>query len=188
MTDERCQRALEWAELVDHWAGDLAPEVQDALDEHMLGCASCNALSARVAAITEALRAALPPVITAERLAALRARGLRVLENPMHPGERREVFFPRDVDLLIHRLSGHSLADATRVEFTLVDEDTGDVMAHVEHAPFDVASGSVLVACQKHYAVMPPNTVARTRVFTASGGSSEQTFTILHRYASAEDG
>jgi hypothetical protein len=56
-------------------------------------------------------------------------------------------------------------------------------MAHVEDAPFDVASGSVLVACQKHYAAMPPNTVARMRIVRTAGSSSEHTFTILHRYA-----
>lgn len=186
MTHAACTQRLPWAQLVDYWAGELPPEELDTVDAHLMGCATCTAESARVAAITETVRGLLPPVITTELLEALRRRGVRVLENPMQPGERKDVVFPSDVDLLIHRLAELPVANATRVQFTLSDEDTGKIMARVEDAPFDAATRSVLVACQKHYASMPPNTVATVRVFEASGASTEQVYTILHHYEQPE--
>jgi ferric-dicitrate binding protein FerR (iron transport regulator) len=52
----RCERARQWASLrVD---GELS-ELEDALlEKHLEGCASCDAFAARLAATTEAVRAA----------------------------------------------------------------------------------------------------------------------------------
>jgi hypothetical protein len=175
-----CAERIAWAELVDYWAGDLAAERQDAIDEHLMGCSTCTAESARVAAITEAVRGMLPPIVSTEMVAVLRKRGLRVLENPMQPGERKEVVFPSDVDLLLHRLQGLPLGDAASVHFTMLEESTQRVMARADDVPFDRTTGSVLVACQKHYASMPHDTVAEIRVRSASGQESVQRFTILH--------
>ena len=50
----------------------------DKVDEHLFGCAACTATSARVAAVTEAVREALPPVVSRARVDKLRASGLRL--------------------------------------------------------------------------------------------------------------
>jgi anti-sigma factor RsiW len=74
-----CQDPVSWATLVDYWAGEQDELATVALEEHLFGCADCTATSARVAAVTEALRAAIPPVISRRRVDQLRAHGTRVL-------------------------------------------------------------------------------------------------------------
>src|SRR4029453_8735554 len=63
-----CPNPVAWATLVDYWAGELDAEAAAALEEHLFGCADCTTASARVSAVTEALRAALPPVVSRERI------------------------------------------------------------------------------------------------------------------------
>lgn len=176
-----------WAQLVDYWAGDLdaEPAQVEELELHLLGCDSCSALSARVAALTESLRQLYPPLLTADRLRELKARGVAIVENPMLPGERREVVFPADAAILLHRLGGLPLRDAARVSFTLRVEHSGDELVRVEDAPHDAERGEVLVACQQVFSIVPPDTVAEVSVFDAAGREVQRaTYTILHQYAS----
>lgn len=179
-----CVTRLTWAQLVDYWAGDLPVEQQDAVDEHLIGCELCTAESMRVAAVTEAMRSILPPIVSLELVEKLRQRGLSVLENPIHPGERKEILFPNAVDVLIHRLTSLPLADAVRVDFKLSGEDGGKVLIQVNDVPFDRATGSVMIACMKHYPG-PADTVAETRVTDSAGAQTVQVFTILHRFEQA---
>jgi hypothetical protein len=173
---------VKWETFVAYWAGDLPEEEELTLEEHLFACAECTRESARVAAVTETLRASIPPLLTPELYARLRAKGLRCLENPMLPGERKEQRFPRDVELLVHRLGGLDLADAENVHFTLRQEGTDHVMASMENAPFDRAGNAVLLACQHHYASLPPDTVAEIRVKDRSGREHVATYTILHHF------
>ena len=62
-------------ELVTYWAGEVDPAEVDRLDEHLMGCATCTEASARISAVTEALRALIPPTMDHARLALLRAHG-----------------------------------------------------------------------------------------------------------------
>jgi hypothetical protein len=176
---------LDWENLVNYWADDLTPEGEAACDEHLFGCGACTELSTRVAALTETIRNLIPPLLTPEALAKLAARGLAIVDNPMQPGERREVVFPKTADILLHRLQGLALDKATRVSFIMRVESTGDILTSIDEAPFDRMRASVLVACQKHYGVFPPDTVAEVRVHDADGGEHLTTYTILHRFEAA---
>jgi anti-sigma factor RsiW len=177
---------LDWAGLVDYWAGDLSPAEEATHDEHLFGCEACSALSARVAELTETLRHMIPPLITPERLAKLAASGLQIVENPMQPGDRREVVFPKSADILLHRLGGLLLDNATRVSFVLRSESTNAVISAVPDAPVDRATGTMLVACQQHFAAYPADTVAEVRVHAADGGERLNVYTILHRFESSQ--
>ncbi len=177
-----CLTPLSTELLAAYWAGDLSASELEAADEHLMGCAACTQASSRLAEVSEALRRLLPPVVSAATLHALRERGLRVHENAMQPGERREVPFPAHIDVLVHALSGLELAQATRVDFVLRDEQTGRILVAAEGVPFERERCAVLVACQKHYAAFPADTVAELRVASAAGEQSA-TYTILHRYA-----
>jgi hypothetical protein len=143
-----CLHPVPWEDLVAYWADDLAPDGLERVEAHLMGCAGCSAISADVAAVAGAIRAMIPPLISAARLAELRARGLRVVENPMAPGDRKPVVFGPEIDLLIHRLGGLDLARAESVRVTVSIEETGVVVRDDPHAPFDRASGEVLVACR----------------------------------------
>ena len=168
--------------LVAYWAGDLPEQEEAALEEHLFVCEPCTRESARVAAVTEAVRGMIPPLLSPEAYAQLVARGLRCLENPMMPGQRKEAPFPRDVDLLIHRLEGLDLTEAEQVSFTLRPEGSEHVMVAVERAPFDRAESALLLACQHHFAVLPHDTVAEVRVRDRHGKERVSTYSILHRF------
>ncbi len=174
-----CESPIAWSALVDYWAGDLTEPELEALEEHVFACAACAAESARVAAVTEALRTSVPPLLTAALHAELVGR-MPIAENPMVPGERREVPFPRE-GMLLHRLTGLDLEDATRVGFVLRVEGTERVLFSHPDAPFDRARGEVLLACQAHFAGLPRDNVAEVRVHDADGGERVAIYTILHR-------
>ena len=133
----------------------------------MIACAACAAAAERIAVITEGIRASISPFIRARELDALRARGLRVEENPVRPGERVPVLFRRDVDLLIHRLRELDLSRAERVQVKVSSEKTGEVMMESPAVPFDAARGEVLIACQRHFSEMPPDVVFEVSVVEA---------------------
>ena len=177
-----CPAPLPWDTLVDYWAGDLDETATDAVEEHLFGCAACTAAAARVAAVTEALRSALPPIVSRARVEQLRARGVRVRENAFAPGQREQVLFTRDADLLIHRLEGLDLTRADRVDFRITAESTGELIAAVDAVPFDAAAGALLVACQRHYAALPADTVMSVAVHAPGLPPATATYTILHRF------
>jgi hypothetical protein len=177
-----CTRAIDEQTLVDYWAGDLGAAEIDAIDEHLMGCATCSASSGRIAAISAALREQVPPVLRGGDLARLAARGMRIVENSFSPGERREVEFPAGVDLLVHRLVGLDLTHASRVSFTMSVESTAAVLGATDDAPFDRDAGAVLVACRPHYAFMPPDTVADISVHGADGSRRDYRYTLLHLF------
>jgi hypothetical protein len=178
-----CAAPLSWEQLVAYWAGDVPPDDEAAFDEHLMGCPVCCAASARVAAITEALRAMIPAIVTRGVVAQLQNRGLRIRESAFMPGERREEWFTADVDILIFRLGGLDLAQAARVEFSLRDEDSGVLLTMVPAAPFDAGAGALLLCCQRHYASLPPNVIAEVRVFEREGRESVTSYGIQHRLA-----
>jgi len=171
---------IPWETLVAYWAGDLDTASSDRLEEHLFGCDECSALAERVAAVTEALRTMIPAFLSPAQLAALRASRLRIEDNPLSPGERKTAAFMRDVDVLLHRLRGLDLSSAERVSVTIRIEETGDVLIDEPSVPFDATSSEVLVACQRHFAVFPPNIVVEVRAREASGKERSASYPIPH--------
>jgi len=112
---------------------------------------------------------------------ALAAQGKRVLEDAFAPGDRREILFPANADLLIFRLGGLDLARAERVSFSLRTESTGELLVEIDRVPFERGEGSVLLACERHHASLPPDIVAELRIHEPAG-ERVATCTILHRF------
>jgi Putative zinc-finger len=177
-----CSAPIEWATLVEYWAGDLEAGEQETLEAHLMACGSCSAESERVAAITERLRHALPPVLSPEELANLRARGLRIRENPIAPGEVNRPRIGSDVDVFLHRLGGLELAHAERVSFEMREEGTDHVMISIDDAPFDRAGNELLLACHSHYSELPHDVVVDVRTHRDDGGQALATYTIHHEF------
>jgi len=177
-----CAAPIGWEALVAYWSNDLDAGEIDRIDEHLMGCDPCSAESARVAAVAGAVRAVLPPFVDHARLEGLRARGLRIRENPIQPDERRVVTFSADIDLLIHKLRGLDLTEATNVGIAMTVEETGELMLAEPSVPFDRDSGEVLIACQVHFAAYPPNVVAEVRTTDATGATRTTRYPIPHIY------
>jgi hypothetical protein len=78
---------------------------------------------------------------------------------------------------------GLDLAGAERVAFRITAESTGALIAELESAPFEPAEGAVLVACQRHNAAFPHDTVMAVSIHTPGAPPRTATYTILHRYA-----
>lgn len=177
-----CSNAIAWDTLVDYWAGELDDASTETVEDHLFGCADCTAAAARVAAVTEAVRAALPPAVTRRHVERLRASGARIRENDFTPGDRREVQFDAGADLLIHRLGGLDLTGAERVALRITSESTGALVAADDAITFDAAEGAVLVACQRHYAALPHDTVMEVSVHAGAAPPRRATYTILHAF------
>lgn len=175
-----CSEPIPFARLVDYWAGDLETAEVDAIDEHLLGCAHCTGESVSVARLVTALRGAIPPIVSAEQLRELAARGLAIVTNDFTPGERKEVVFARGVDLLVHRLGGLALADATSVSVEVTVESTHALLMRDDGVPFDRERGEVLIACQRHFASMPPDVVFEVSVHRASGAVTRTRYAVPH--------
>ena len=65
-------------------------------------------------------------------------------------------------------------------------EETGELLFEDPSAPFDRDSGEVLIACQRHFAGMPPNIVAEVRMRDALGAEQVARYLIPHVYQRAE--
>jgi hypothetical protein len=180
-----CTTPLSFETLVAYWAGDLPEPQTEAVDAHVMGCAACAPASERIAVVTETIRASIPSFISARELDALRARGLRVEENPVRPGERAPVLFRRDVDLLLHRMGELDLSRAERVQVRVSSEKTGQVMIESAAVPFDPVGGEVLIACQRHFSEMPPDVVFEVSVIEAGVIKSSATYLVPHLYEPA---
>jgi hypothetical protein len=180
-----CARPLSFETLVAYWAGDLPAAETDAVDAHVMGCAECTRASERVAAVTEGMRATLSPFISAAELAALRARGLRIEENTIQPGQRTPLTFRADVDLLIHHLGGLDLSHVERVHIHVRNEDSGELISENPTVPFDAAAGEVLIACQRHFAALPPNIVFEVTAIEAGVSRPPARYLVPHRYEAA---
>jgi hypothetical protein len=148
-----------------------------------MGCAACTAASAGIAAIASGIRAMIPPFVTASIVAELRAKGLRIEENAVLPGDRHELVFRPGVDILLHRLGGLDLADVERVDVRILVERSGELLFLAPAAPFDATSGEILVACQRHFAALPPDVVFEVRARTRSGGERVTSFLVPHVFA-----
>ena len=177
-----CDAPIGWEALVAYWADDMDAAETDRIDEHLLGCGTCSAESASVAALAGALRSILPPFLDHARLETLRAKGLRIRENPVHPDERKPAVFPADIDLLILKLKGLDLTAATTVGISITVEETGEVLLAEPTVPFDRDSGEVLIACQRHFAGYPPNVIAEVRTSDASGSQRTERYPLPHVY------
>ena len=179
-----CARPIAFETIVAYWASDLSIQEAEAFEAHAMACAECTAASERVAAVTEAFRNLIPPLIDARELETLRASGLQIEENRMVPGERKEVRFRAGLDMLIHRLGGLDLSRAERVRVVVRVESTREVLLENPRAPFDRASGEVLVACQAHFAAFPPDVLIEVEAIEPDGSSSRASYPIPHHFES----
>lgn len=146
-----------------YWLGELDERDGAALEAHVFECEACAEASSRTAALVRALRATLPPVITAARLAALRARVPALKQAAVAPGGRGTVAFAAGDELFVLQLRA-DLAAVDRVDLS-IELPGGPAVFEWPDAPFDREAPALFVLCQRHFVEQgfPPRVHMRLR-------------------------
>jgi hypothetical protein len=181
MTDV-CATPIGDEQLIAYWAHDLDEATAARVEEHLFSCDACTLACKRIAQVAEAIRTMIPPVISRNDLEALRARGLKIEENAVDVGTRKSCLFRSGVDILLHVLRGLDLSHTERVRVTVSDEISGAVIFESADAPFDRATGEILIACQRHFASFPPNVVFDVSAIDGQGGARNGRFVVPHAF------
>lgn len=177
-----CPKPIGIESLVAYWAGDLDPTESDDLEAHVFGCATCTALSERIAAVTEKMRSLEPAVIPAARLDELRAAGRHIEDHFVAPGERSRVRFTAQ-EIIVHHLGGLDLEDVERVSVVVSSDGTKQVVTEYPSVPFDPKRGEVLIACQRHFAVFPPDIAFEVTTFAGGAPKKTTRYVVDHEWA-----
>lgn len=132
-----CAAPLDLPVLIDYWLGDLAPDAEERVEEHLLGCAVCSAGMGELVALTGgvrslATRGVVRAVVTSAFLERLVAEGLRVREYRLAPGGSVECTVTPTDDLVAARLAVN-LRGALRIDLVKCDAE-----GHEEHRLRDI--------------------------------------------------
>jgi hypothetical protein len=170
-----CAAPLGLVRIVDHVAGDAGAD-GELVEAHLMGCAACAVEAEQIVRIARALATALPPVVSAAQ-AALRAGGLVLEDNAFAPGTRTPVVFRAGIDLMIHT----SAASSSRAPGACTSPCASRAAARSSPTTTSrrsiPASDEIRIACQRHFASLPPGIRFDVRVHEA--GAPPQVATYL---------
>lgn len=185
MTDTRCPEPIEFADVVDYWAGDLTQAEESRVEEHVFSCDDCarelaaaEALVRGVAAVAREGR--LHTVVTDAILNRLAADGVRIRMYTLEgPGTVHCAVWTDD-DLVVARIR----ADFAGVEsVTIVTRQaSGDEISRLSDVAVRPGQREILNAFSAaRLRELPPTRVQVT--VTAQIGSGERTiaeYTLEH--------
>lgn len=139
-----CSAPIPEATLIEYWLGELPAEAETAVEEHFLGCAYCTAQLESLARLAEGIRAlgaegATHLIATRALMADWNAKGLRIREYGLGPGESVQCTVASDDDLVVSRLRA-PLDDVIQLDMVRVGEQGETRLADI---PFDAAAGEV---------------------------------------------
>jgi len=143
-----CAAPLELPLLVGYWLGDLAPDAEERVEEHLLGCPACSARTGDLVALTGGVRhlaslGVVRAVVTGAFLEGLVDEGLRVREYRLAPGGSVECTVAPGDDLVAARLSA-DLRGAERVDLVKCDAE-GHEEARLRDIPVSASAGEVVL-------------------------------------------
>jgi hypothetical protein len=175
-----CKEPIGFETLVAYWLGEVAPEEEAPLEEHLFACASCSARLEELSAFADGIRAVVrqgrvAAVISAPFLEALRRQGLRIREYRVPPGGRVDCTMRTDDDAVVSRMQA-PLAGVKRVDLLQRVEVGGEVSEfRLEDVPFDPAAGEVLTLPLSPAALrkMPAHTARMRLVAVEETGERE---------------
>ena len=145
-----CAKPIELEALVAWWLGELAPDAEAPIEEHLFACAHCTARLEELAALASGIRATVregrvAAGISVPFLETLKRQGLRIREYRVPPGGRAECTLRAEDDAVVPRMQA-PLAGVKRVDVLQRLEVGGEVSEQrVEDLPFDPAAGEVLL-------------------------------------------
>jgi hypothetical protein len=134
-------------ELADYWVGDVPPEQEERIEEHLLDCDVCSQRLQELAEMAGNIRdlvrkGAIRGIVTGSFVDRLAGEGLRVREYRLAPGEQVPCTVTHEDDLVIGRL-GVDLTDQKHVDFLLCDEE-GNEQERWPDIPFSASTGEII--------------------------------------------
>lgn len=185
MTDTPCPAPIEFATVVDYWAGELSGAEEERLEDHVFACSDCartlaaaEALTRRIAAVAREGR--LDSVVTDAILNRLAAEGLRIRMYTLDGPGIVQCSVWADDDLVVSRI---------RADFAEVDSVTivtrqasGDEISRLSDVAVRPGQREILNAFSAaHLRTLPPTRVLVT--VTGQIGGGERTiaeYTLEH--------
>jgi hypothetical protein len=119
MSDTRCPSPIGFADVVDYWAGDLAPAEEGRIEEHVFACADCARELAAAEALARDIKSVaregrLQSVVTDSILNRLAADGVRIRTFTLEGEDVVPCAVWADDDLVVARIRAN-LADVDSV-------------------------------------------------------------------------
>lgn len=180
-----CPAPLDLPVMLDYWVGDLESGVQDAVEEHLLGCAACAheleelvAVGAGIRRLAHAGRVwTVVPGAFVERLVA---EGLRVRQYRLAPGGSVQCTVHARDDLVAARLAA-DLRGVTRAHLVTCDAE-GREARRIEDIPLTASTDEVVVVERTDRLRALPAVVERVRLVTpeAAGERVLGEYTFVH--------
>ena len=137
----------DFAKLIEYWFGELPPDDEGRMEEHLFDCAHCSdklsELAELGAGIASAFRSgAVRSVISAPLLEKMKAEGLRLREYRVSPGESVHCTMSATDDAVIGHLEV-PFTGVARLDLAVLNEQ-GEVRSRLLDIPFDPVAGEVV--------------------------------------------
>jgi hypothetical protein len=141
-------RHFEHERLADYWLGDVSPEDEAAIEEHLFECSQCSDALGWIARFGEALKAAarqgnVGMLVTPEFVERLVREGFRVRTYAPPSGGEVQCTVTKADDLLMGQLRA-DLSSARRID-AVVSSESGTMNFRIEDVPFRAVAESELV-------------------------------------------
>ncbi|HSF06281.1 MAG TPA: zf-HC2 domain-containing protein [Methylomirabilota bacterium] len=169
-----CAEPLDLPGLIAYWLDDLAPDEEERIEEHLLGCPVCSARMGDVVALGAGVRAladrgVVRAVVPSAFLQRLIDEGLRVREYRLAPGDRVECTITPSDDLVASRLTV-DLRGARRVDLVKCDAE-GREKDRLTDIPVSAAAREVVLLERVDRIRALPACVQRVRLVAPVAGS-----------------
>jgi hypothetical protein len=147
MINLSCDTPLSLPVFLEYWFGDLAPDQEQPIEEHLLACSHCSRRLQEVVVLGSEIsssfrRGEMNVVISSPFMNNMKAQGLRFREYCVPAGGTVECTITTDDDAVIGRLQA-PLEDVKRLDIFLMDAQ-GKAQVKLTDIPFDRAAGEVL--------------------------------------------
>lgn len=148
MSAPACADARDLSALIDYWLGDLPPDEDERIEEHLLGCAACSERMGHLVALAGGVRdlaslGVVRAVVTSAFLEHLVAEGLRVREYRLPAGGRVECTVTPSDDLVAARLAA-DLRGVEHLDLVRCDAE-GHEQTRLKDIPVSASAAEVVL-------------------------------------------
>jgi hypothetical protein len=144
-----CREPLGLETLTQYWLGELAEDIQSAVELHLFSCAHCAAALEEFAAMAAGMRsiarrAEVATILTPAFVETMRANGARIREYVVEPGGSVNCTITADDDLALSHLRA-PLEGVERLDVQL-EAVEGGLAYRFTDVPFNPAVGEIVLA------------------------------------------